>query len=561
MRGYIKIKKLLETYYGFCLLLLALLAMAGCQKALDTRLDAKVTDEVLNSSNTAFINLGYSAYTKLQSGFYIIDNNLMASVTDDAEQTAPVSNSRKFNDGSWDAFINPLDVYSYLYEGIYFANYFLENSVNYREILSRNRDTLGTDNGAAYQRQLRTVGLLRAENRVLRAYFYFELIKRYGGVPLVKKVLSNTDETKIPKASYEDVVNFIVSEIDYVKDSLLTDWSADNAQTGRITKGAALAIKARALLYSASPLHNPDNNVAKWEAAAAAAYALIQPGLYSLSTDYRNLFLSENTIKSSETIWALNLGSTNDLEKKNYPVGTKGGNSGVTPSQNLVDEYEYKGASDSNNPYANRDPRFAFSIVANNSTWTGRTMQIYAGGTDDPANPNTSRTGYYLKKFLNDNLNLVQNEKRLRSWMFFRYAEVLLNYAEAMNEAYGPDGAGSYTMTARQAVNMVRSRQGVQMPAVVAATQAEMRDKIKHERRIELAFEGHRWWDLTRWKDAEVKLNEPLRGVRVINNGVFTYNYFDVESRVFQAPKMFLFPFPQSEILKNKGILIQNPGW
>ncbi len=487
----------------------------------------------------------------------------MASITDDAEQTTSASKSQLFHDGSWDSFNNPVDVYKDMYEGIYYANYFLENSLNFREILSRNRDTLGNDNGLSYRRQVMNVRWLRAENRILRSYFYFELIKRYGDVPLVTKVLSQKDNTKIPRTPFNEVVNYIVSEIDYIKDSLQTNWANfDDALNGRITQGAALALKSRVLLYAASPLHNPNNDIEKWKAAAGAAYDVMRLNIYSLDANYRNLFLSDNTAKSKETIWALRTGEANDVEKRNYPIGTPGGNTGVTPSQNLVDAYEYKGTPDPANPYANRDPRLEFSIVTNNSNWNGRTIQAYAGGTDDPAKPNTSRTGYYLKKFLNDNLNLVQGQTQLRSWVYFRFAEILLNYAEAMNEAYGPDNVGSYNITARQAVDMVRARANVQMPPVVAATADEMRDRIKHERRIELVFEGHRWWDLARWKDAEDYLNKPLRGVKVTNNnGVFTYNYFNVENRVFVAPKMYLYPIPQSEILINEGAISQNPDW
>lgn len=156
------------------------------------------------------------------------------------------------------------------------------------------------------------------------------------------------------------------------------------------------------------------------------------------------------------------------------------------------------------NAYAGLDPRFYATVLRNGDTWNGRTLEIYAGGADDPARQNASPTGYYLRKFLNENLNLTNDDKRLRSWIVFRYAEILLNFAEAMNEAYGPDDAHGYGMSARDAVDAVRARSGVGMPPVDVdpGDAAAMRTAIKHERRIELAFEDHRYWDLRRWDDA-----------------------------------------------------------
>ena len=174
------------------------------------------------------------------------------------------------------------------------------------------------------------------------------------------------------------------------------------------------------------------------------------------------------------------------------------------------------------------------------------------------ANTNASRTGYYLKKFMNDGLNLVQVQTVVHHWVVMRYAEVLLEYAEAMNEAYGPDNDNGYGMSARAALNAVRNRTGVNMPAVTVTAQDDFRTAVKHERRIELAFEDYRYWDLLRWKDAGTALNAPLLGVKV-NQGVYTT--FTVENRVFDANKMYYYPFPQTEISISNGVLVQNTGW
>jgi len=543
---------------------------SGCDY-LDTKIDTRITPEVLNSDYSKLADLGYAPYTYIRNGFYLMDNNIPAAMSNEAEQTAPSSNVQRFNDGSWNAYNNPDNPYSYYYQGIRAANFFLEYSIDYKNQLAHNRDTI-SDRAYQYRLDVADIGWMRGEAHILRAFFYYDLIKRYGGVPLVTKTLSLTDNLDLPRTDYNTLVDFIVSEIDNYTDSLQAKWKNydssnkdgyDLERDGRFTKGAALALKSRVLLYAASPLHNESNDLSKWAKAAQAAHDVIALNQYSLSSNYQQLFLESNSTTDNEIIWSIRAGATNSMEKANYPIGTPGGNSGVTPSQNLVSEYEYTGAPNPNNPYANRDPRLGFSIVTNNSAWNGRTIEIWSGGVDSWSNTNTSKTGYYLKKFLIDNLYLTQNETRIHNWVMFRYAEILLNYAEAMNEAYGPDQDNGYGLTARAAVNMVRNRTGVKMPAVVAANQSEMRDKIKHERKIELAFEDHRYWDLLRWKDAETELNQPLRGVKATKNGdgSFSYTEFNVENRVFVAPKMYYYPIPDAEIKKSNGILKQNPEW
>jgi len=552
----------MKKYYPVIFIITFGFLLTSCKK-LDTKIDTSLTDKnILTDYNTLW-SLGYAPYTYLQSGFYSIDNNLFATVSDEAEQTASSSNAKLFNQGGWNAYNNPDNLYNHHYQAIRAANYFLENSINYKSFLALYRDTI-SDRQLQYNLDVQDIAWLRKESRVLRAYYYFELAKRYGGVPLVTNTLLPTDNTDLPRAAFDDIINFVVTEIDAVKDSLQVDWkTSDVSKAGRITRGAALAIKARALLYAASPLHNRTNDITKWQKAASAAHDVIALNQYSLSGNYQNLFIIDNTVFSAESIWDIRLGPSNDLEKQNYPIGTPGGNSGVTPSQNLVSAYEYIGTPDPSNIYANRDPRLGSSIVMNNDFWNGRTIQTWIGGTDDYTKTNTSKTGYYLKKFLNANLDLVNNQSNLRSWIFFRYAEILLNYAEAMNEAYGPDITNGWGMTARQAVNSVRSRPGVTMPAVIASSQAQMRDKLKQERRIEFAFEDHRYWDLLRWKDAETVLNQPLKGIKATKNvnNTFSYAEITVENRVFIAPKMYYYPIPQIEISKSKGIMIQNPGW
>ena len=224
--------------------------------------------------------------------------------------------------------------------------------------------------------------------------------------------------------------------------------------------------------------------------------------------------------------------------------------------------FDWNSLTPGDDPYAGRDPRLQYSIVVNDSQWNGRTMQCYDGGADGSGVTQATTTGYYLKKFLTDGLDLEKNQTSVHSWILFRYAEILLNYAEAMNEAYGPDtdpfGDGK---TARWAVTDVRGRVG--MPPVTASDETEMRNRIKHERRVELAFEDHRFWDVRRWgkADAESALGVPVKGVSITKTETgFTYATKIVGTRTFQE-KMMLYPIPQSEILRSAGKIKQNPGW
>ena len=561
------------------LLALIFIGAIGCSKSfLDTRLDTQPVEHNVDENYNSLIQLANAPYAYLQqkNEFAALDGNLFAAVTDEAVQTSSVGDVYLFNNGNWNQFNNPDDRYNHYYAGIYAVNYFLEylekKGGDYRALLAINRDTITGDTRAKYLNDVALMGWAIAETHILRAYFYFELIKRYGGVPLLTKTVSVSEKPTVASASFDDIVNFIVAEIDAHKNSLQPNWktSSFTNQDGRFSIGSALALKARVLLYAASPLHNPSNNVSKWQAAAAAANeALVfadradeAGGRNGLDNDYRNYFLGNNTLNSSETILAIRYTPDNALERANYPIATAGGNSGITPTEDLVQSYELVGSPVSGNPYANRDPRLGYTVVTNGSTWNNRVIDQSPGATDDMKRINASKTGYYLKKFVNDNADLVNNTVFPHNWPVFRYGELLLIYAEAMNEAFGPDDNNGYTMTARQALNKVRARPGVNMPSVTVAGQTGFRAAVKQERRVELAFENHRYWDLVRWGDAASALNKAVTGVDVTKSGgTFVYTTKTVQRRVFVSPKMNFYPFPQSEISISNGVLKQNPGW
>ena len=545
-----------------------------CSDFLDTKIDTFTTPERVETSYGTLWNFANAFYTPLQNGFTTIDNNLFASASDEAQQTLAVSNVSYFNKGTINPNVNPLSyLYMYYYEGIRAAYFFLEYAKDGEHFLTLNRDTsrvVNPQNYINYERDVNRLRWYRAEAKVAVAYYYSELIKMYGGVPIVTTTMDKDPNAgNISRSSYDQVVEHIVELIDSQSDSLQVDWATheDNVagQAGRFDKATALAIKARALLYAASPRNNPNNDQAKWIRAAKAAQDLITFKKFTLpeNRNYNSYFLGTGALNNNESIYFIRKGVTNTPEVNNYPISTPGGNSGITPTENLVSAYEYIAAPDPSDPYKNRDPRLAASIVVNGSTWNNRVINQSAGGSDDMAKANTSRTGYYLKKFLTDNMNLTQTPTAQHLWPLYRYAEVLLNYAEAMNEAYGPDATpAGYTLSARAALTQVRRCASTSLPAVTTTNKADFRTAVKHERQIELAFEDHRYWDLIRWKDAETVLNRPVKGVRVSKdmNGVFSYQVMDVASRVFMSRNYYL-PFTRAEVENSKGTLTQNDGY
>lgn len=586
--------------------LLTILLASGCSGFLDTQQDVFDKMDRLQTRSWTLSNFAAAYYTPMRSGFSMIDGNLFAAASDEAEQTAAVSSVSIFNKGIISPERNPLSyLYRNYYEGIRAAHFFLDYAKNGEELLALNRDTAtvynadgsvySKDKPRAYKRDVINLQWQRAEAYIAEAYYYAELSKMYGGVPIIGGDSSNP--TMIP-ATYDEVVEHIVKLIDENVDKVNLDWrvaltpNAENIvadvknwnfrdNIGRFDKTSALAIKARVLLYAASPRNNPDNSQEKWKRAAAASHdviecrkeifargfgfgedALTHPAyMMPPNRNYGRYFLNNNATNDVESIFLIRQAAGNSLEVLNYPVGTRGGNSGVCPTQNLVDAYEYVGAQ-TLNPYEHRDPRFAATVVYNGSSWNGVSNfdQSPKGQFSQKAN-GASKTGYYLKKFLAPNLNLIEGGKTDHIWVAYRYAEVLLNYAEAMNEAYGPDAdPAGYGMTARQALTEVRNSASTSLPAVTASSKDDFRKAVKAERRVELAFEDHRYWDLIRWKDAMSVLNKPIKGVVVKKNSVggYLYSTTTVAARKFEEKQYYL-PFTREEIANSNGALTQNP--
>lgn len=561
--------------------MVALLLASACTGYLERDIVTELTEEdVIYSYDFARSRVS-AVYNVLRAGFNEVDGALLASAGDEAEHTLETSAVHRFNTGDWDAVNTPDDVWAHYYRGIRIANQFLAKSDHI------DLDHLRLDPNPAqqetYQALQEEITRWKHEVRFLRTFFFFELVKRYGGVPLVTTVYEVGDNPDpITRQPLADCLDFIVTECDVVAEALPA--VPASANLGRATKGAALALKARALLFAASDLYNDPSwaagyahpelvslpagdRSARWAAAAAAAKAVIDlnEANYALHGDYQSLF---RTFTSAEIIFARRAGASNAFERATFPVGYDMGQSGTTPSQNLVDAYEVKidentavafdwnNPEHASNPYANRDPRLAMSVLYNFSWFKGRPVELWQGGLDGRPQERASRTGYYLLKYVDPNVNLLTGTTSVHTWIFMRLAEVYLNYAEALNE-YDPAHPDI-----KRYVDMVRSRSGVDMPPLPdGLSQADMRDRIRGERQVELAFEGHRLWDVRRWMIAPATLGGALYGVSVGKEGdeTFSYQRVQVEQRAF-SPKMYFYPIPQQELLKVSG-LIQNPLW
>ncbi|WP_149526124.1 MULTISPECIES: RagB/SusD family nutrient uptake outer membrane protein [Sphingobacterium] len=409
------------------------------------------------------------------------------------------------------------------------------------------------------------------EMKVMRAKCYFELISLFGGVPLITKPFKLNDDFKLKRNTYDEIMSFLLKEIEEAIELLPLDYDAANK--GRITKGAAMALKSRALLYRASPLNNTKNDRSMWEAAANAAKDVIDLKKYSLFRDYRTYFLEEN-IYNSEAIWQRPFNQLISpeavyLELASYPNGYNGFGQ-IHPLQNLVDDFEtIRGLLPENDPlfndqdpYKDRDPRFYATILHDGMMWKGREVETFLPGGKDSnegsVSPwNASETGYYPRKFVNERINNPSSTNMSQTpWTFFRYAEILLNYAEA-NYFLGNEAV------AREYLNFVRARESVNMPAIPSnVTGKALFDRIVNERRVELVFEMHRWYDVRRWKIAPEVLNTDFLRMDIRRDpttGKKTYKKVVWKKAVF-TDKDYLLPVPQDELDKNE-LLTQNPGY
>ncbi|OOQ56818.1 RagB/SusD family nutrient uptake outer membrane protein [Mucilaginibacter pedocola] len=569
----------------------ALLVLASCKKDgfLGQTTTSNLTEETVfkDSANTVgflagiYANVGFSAsasrFTYGPNALNQTPNGGLDASSDEAEPfNTGGSTAVAWASGAINAAVATNDAYKTCYVNIRSVNQLLKNLPK-TPINAFNKN------------------LMKAEARFLRAWYYAILLKHYGGVHLVGDSIYNyTDAIPAVRNTYEECVNYIVAECDAAGQEL------PNAQVGvnygRASRGSCLALKARVLLYAASPLFNGQSltgtkndlllgysgyNKERWKAAADAAEAVIGLGAYQLYTDnatapgYGFQFVFTKRYNTEYIFQLMRPSSNADLESLFQPPSRTGKN-GAFPLQGLVDAFPMRNGKaitdptsgyDPQNPYANRDPRLDYTVVRDQTPMQNRLasgfspVNIYQGifngvATGQDAVHRGTVTGYYTNKMLSP--NAVANDfthPTERVLPLMRYAEVLLNYAEASNEYNGPSGL-VYT-----AVEAVRQRAGLnpyQLPA--GLSQVQMREVIQNERRIELAFEEHRFWDVRRWKIAEQTDNIQTMGMEVNRNGAnVTYTQFPVRKRNFRTA-MYLWPIPQSEVAKSPEV-IQNPGY
>ena len=422
-----------------------------------------------------------------------------------------------------------------------------------------------------------------AEARFLRAWFYHYLWMAYGGVPIITEVLDNNVSTDIfyPRETAQKTFEFIDKELDEIKDDLPPRRSGSDL--GRASKGAILTLKGWVELFHASELRNPGKDKKRWEAAAATLKDVIDLQVYHLQPTILDLW-TEATNNNDEVIFDFQMSKQNGGRREGLfgPVFVKGVQSSwgnMQPTQELVDDYcmanglpitDPASGYNKNNPYKNREKRFYQSILYDGSMWQGEEIITRVGvgspnEIDTSSDSDVTNTGYYTRKTIDESVNGADNlqmSNGMANYIFFRYADVLLMYAEASLEAGDKPTAIEY-------LDMVRTR-GDNMPSIgdtypQGITENQLREIIRRDRRIELAFEDKRWWDILRWKICDGEngvMNKPIGGMKIEDtngDGVWEYNYHEVGKRTF-LPRMYYQPIPQYVIDKNPVIREQNGG-
>lgn len=617
------------------MLLLITGVVSSCEKYLnvvpsETISTANVVGNIVNAEKiwAQLYNNTLQDFGLTETGGY--NGVLLDACTDESKNHWENPAELAYNSGSWSPVSNPLDNWNGAYQTVRLANILLENI---------DHSYIPPDKLSYYQPRIPTY---KADARFMRAFQYFELFRRYGAVPIVRQSYSINEAGSVngTRTPVDSVVAFISSECDSAAALLPLSYSNQPSEIGRVTKGAAMALKAITLLYAASPLFNGNNLYAgiknrngallfpqsydnnKWKLAADAAKAVLDLNVYTLFNpnptnpidNYAQLFYSR---EYNETILPFLLGSTRGVEQNFLPNGRDaqscGGHGKLSVFQTMVDAYEmnnglpitdpasgYDSTSFWNGPiwdgkayryctkissmYKNRDPRFYASIFFQYEYWDSanhpRPLKFAyfgsANGASDgwPKSGTNCETGYNWRKWNNPNVNVkTNNGTSNRNYPIIRLPEMLLAYAEAMNEYQSAPSQDVY-----DAVNKIRAR--VSMPALPISasdnTKEGMRARIRNEWRVEFAFENHRFWDVRRWMIATTVDNGNMYGLNARPSqtqlqatglnpnseaagvAVFYQQVVD-QTRVF-TNKHYLFPIPQIEINKNSN-LIQNLGW
>ena len=572
-------------------------ALTSCGDYLEKQPSNELTEEKTLGSWSMFEYFHNDTYNFLRHGANRLDGSWLDAATDLAETSFSTGGARTtFNIGNY-------------YGGGGYSELSDTWESRYRAIRKCNRvinqmDLVPNDITKSPEQEAQDRATMMAEARTFRAYFYWEMFLRYGPVPIVTEVLDPSEDMVTPyngkrPSVKEFVVDFVLKELSESEPDLLSyedAWSAN--RIGRLSKPMARALMSRIKLYMASPRYAADSGIT-WQDAADAAKSFINDygtnfGLFAEANidpaeNYGNAVLrTQYTGNNNEVIFFRNDAAINwSGISSDTPVG-EGGSGGNCPSQNLVDMYDMADGSSPFKQYdatgapvyapgsltpainaesgyndadmwANRDPRLSATVLYQGTPWgtmrDNSTIDVRPGMADNPTgNANATPTGYYMRKYIPATiLSSNHGGSAYRLWTIIRYAEILMNYAEALNEVQGP------CQEVYDMLDMVRHRAGI---TGNVADRADLRDKdamrnfIRKERTVEFAFEEHRSWDVRRWNVAVEALSRPIYGVNVDMNGNVTRK--KAQDRVFEQ-RMYLYPIPEGEVWKTG--LENNPGW
>lgn len=505
-------------------------------------------------------------YADLDSDFGNYSGATLASATDESVYSHDGNAIESFFNGAWSPTNANSSIWTTCYHGIAYCNMFLD------EFTGLKFEDYKLDKN--FEAEMYQYNNYQWEARWARAYFYFLLVRQYGGVPLITENLSAEEASVQPRATADEVFAFIDSECAEIVNNITKDYgdlgglAMSPANNGRANNLAVMALRARAALYHASPLFNASNDKSLWQKAAELNKAVIDSCTarkMKLSTDYKGLFIGNTSYSDANAVGEIIFGrrmptENRTFEQYNFPVGISGagagGGGGNCPTQNLVEAYE------------DGDKRFAQTIACNGDSWPNANtvpLETFIGGVNGLPTAYATPTGYYLKKYVTESVQIAGNGANTckHVWVTFRLAEFYLNYAEAMLNLTGDGYATStgLTMTSKAAIDVVRKRAGLS-GIETGLSAAAFKEKYEKERFVELAFEGHRFFDVRRWKEGD-KYFKTIYGLEITKNadGTFTETKKVVQNRQWDESKMNLFPIPQSEIMKSGGALTQNPGW
>ncbi|RYZ99187.1 MAG: RagB/SusD family nutrient uptake outer membrane protein [Sphingobacteriaceae bacterium] len=600
--------------YNSILILMAFFAtVTGCKKYETYPVDQVNIDRIFDKQDS----LGTNAYKFLNGTYAILrtghnriggDNtagyldaasdDAVPSANNGANELTQLANGQ-YNSGTFGNAIggSSQNLWAHYYAGIRKANIFITN-IDVVPVYETLPHFLPKKVSAKYA--------WKAEARFLRAFYYFELVKRYGGVPLIgDKVFTVNDNLKIPRNSFSACIDYMVKECDAIKDTLYRAPLVNSGLYGRVTQGAAMMLKAKILLYAASELYNEKNIAAgneltgnvpvlnyseRWQAAAKASKDVIDLNTYALftdttSTDFRNLFLTQHVgttvLQDAREVIFERQGdlSSTSIESSHAPIGFPAARStgNTSPTQELVNSFPMKNGIAINtpgsgyvptDPYFGRDPRLEATVFHHGSVWLGTNLKVNENGQSKPNNgQQQTLSGYYLRKFMGKSEATPNFVNHLTDWIIFRYAETLLTYCEAQNEVSGPNtDIYNYLIEIRKRAGIDAGSGRYGLP--ITGDKNVMREIIRNERRIELAFEENRFYDIRRWKicdEGAAVLANGRGGVRIITSpgGAATYSYEKIAPALFPAgfdKKRYFMPIPYDEVNKNPQMK-QNPGW